>query len=314
VRVYRWDLDKTYLDTDIESVRALIRAAFESASSKRTIPGASALLRALTLWDPGCRVSIVSGSPTQMRAVLEEKLAIDGVRFDSLVLKDSLGNLRRGRLRAVRGQIGYKLPRLLQQRIGLGPIVHETLFGDDAEVDAVVYAVYADAVAGRIGEAELARVMEAGGAYEDSVDEALRALRQVGRAEAVEDIFIHLDKRTPMKRFHLLGSRVVPVFSWLQAALILWTRGRLGPSGVVEVARACTEAGSLTEPGIAGLFQDLVRRRHLEAETVERLLAEAEGLAPAAAAIRRGLARLGPLPARPLPGPSEYLAFLRSGR
>ena len=34
---------------------------------------------------------------------------------------------------------GYKLPRLLQQQVGVGASVQETLFGDDSEVDALVY-------------------------------------------------------------------------------------------------------------------------------------------------------------------------------
>ena len=260
MHVYRWDLDRTYLDTDIDSVRSMIRHAFEPASRKRCIPGAPALLRALIQADGSARVAIVSGSPTQLRAVLEEKLALDGIRFDSLVLKDNLANLRRGRLRAVKEQVGYKLPKLLRQRVGLGPAVRETLFGDDSEVDALVYAVYADAVAGRVGEDELARVMEVAGAYDDAVQEAVGALRQIEPTDAVEDIFIHAERGTPLRRFHLLGPRVVPVFSWFQAALILWTRHRLPPAGVLDVARATVDDGGLSDQAMAGLVQDLVRR------------------------------------------------------
>ena len=53
MRVYRWDLDKTYLDTDFESVRGLFRSAVESARNKRAIPGATALLRELARERPG---------------------------------------------------------------------------------------------------------------------------------------------------------------------------------------------------------------------------------------------------------------------
>jgi hypothetical protein len=51
-----------------------------------------------------------------MRAVLTEKLKLDGVEFDELVLKDNLRNLVRGRFKALRGQVGYKLPVLLESR------------------------------------------------------------------------------------------------------------------------------------------------------------------------------------------------------
>src|SRR5690606_37930766 len=45
--VYRWDLDKTYLRTEFDTVRDLLRTAVESPARKRTVPGASALLREL---------------------------------------------------------------------------------------------------------------------------------------------------------------------------------------------------------------------------------------------------------------------------
>jgi hypothetical protein len=313
MHIYRWDLDKTYLDTDFHSVRGLLRSALEKAEHKRHIPGAPALVRALTLRDPTSRVAIVSGSPTQMRRVLEEKLALDGVRFDSLMLKDSLAHLRKGNLRAVRGQLGYKLPYLFQQRVGLGPVVGETLFGDDAEADALVYTLYADAIAGKLTDIELSRIMESGGAG-DAIDEALAALARVGRADAVEDVFIHLDRGSPPDRFAVLGTRVIPVFSWFQAAVVLYGRERLDAAGVVEVARACMADGQLGETAMAGLVQDVVRRGHAAVSDVLRLFAAAAPLDPLRPAVERSLARLGEFapPVRAAAGgPPGYVAFLR---
>ena len=187
MHVYRWDLDKTYLDTDFQSFRGLVRTATEPAHKKRALPGAAVLMRALGR-RAGNRITVVSGSPVQMRKVLSEKLRLDGVRFDELVLKDNLENVRRGRFRAVRGQMGYKLPALLEARATTDSTASEVLFGDDVEADALVYSVYADAIAGRIGAAEVSRVMERAGAYEDEVERALEALAQVHRSDAVERI------------------------------------------------------------------------------------------------------------------------------
>ena len=106
--VARWDLDKTYLRTDFDTLRDLVRTAIERPDRKRSVPGAAALLR--ELGRSGARVHILSGSPRQMRGKLEEKLAIDRVRFDELTLKPNLSNMMRGRLRALRDQLGYKLP------------------------------------------------------------------------------------------------------------------------------------------------------------------------------------------------------------
>ncbi|MFT4626090.1 MAG: hypothetical protein ACI8PZ_004761 [Myxococcota bacterium] len=312
MHVYRWDLDRTYLDTDIHSVRGLIRTAFETAADKRTLPGAPALMRALSEHDASSKVFILSGSPTQMRDVLREKLALDGVRVDRLTLKDNLGNLRRGRLRAVRGQVGYKLPALLQQRAGLGPAVRETLFGDDSEVDAVIYATYAEAVSRRIDEQTLARVMELGGAYPDAIAAAVAALPRVGTADAVEDIFIHLDRRTPPGRFAPLGPLVVPVFSWFQAALVLHRRGRLEAADLARIGEACATEGHLDEIGLAGLVQDAVRRRLVSAETVLETFESHDALTPLRDAVLLAVERLGQAPPPGPPALVDLLGWLRA--
>lgn len=272
MQVYRWDLDKTYLQTDIDSVRGLVRSAIEPARAKRAVPGAPALLRELARERPGWRprIFILSGSPTQMRAVLEQKLRMDGVRFDDFILKDNLTNLKRGRIRAVRGQFGYKLPQLLRARVGLGAAVRESLFGDDAEVDALVYSVYADAIAGRIGAIELSRVLSAAGAYPDHIVEALSALRKLSIADAVDRIFIRLDRGRPLTVFEPLGTRVVPVRSWFEAALTLYGSGELDAVGVERVRGSML--GGDTE--LVGYFSSVLARGFVEASAMARLLGE----------------------------------------
>ncbi len=276
MHVYRWDLDKTYLQTDFDSVRGLLRSATETAEDKINVPGSAALLRALSS-APGARVVIVSGSPTQMKDVLARKLQLDGIRYDELHLKDNLGNLRRGRLRAIRGQFGYKLPKLLRGRKGYGSAVGETLFGDDAEVDALVYSVFADVLAGKLSRGELSRIMEAAGAYPDQITAALDAVEDLGTADAVRHIFIHLERRMPPARFRPLGGRVVPVYSWFQAALVLYGAGQLDAAAVVMVSREVLAAGGWSG-ALVNHFQDVVRRGHLRLEHAERLTVELAGL------------------------------------
>ncbi len=61
----------------------------------------------------GAEIHILSGSPEQLRSRLEQKLRLDGARWASLTLKPNLENILRLRFRALRGQLGYKLPALL---------------------------------------------------------------------------------------------------------------------------------------------------------------------------------------------------------
>lgn len=311
MKVYRWDLDKTYLDTDFHSLRGLVRTATEPAHRKRALPGAAPLLRALS-HRPDVRVTVVSGSPTQMRQVLREKLAMDGIRFDELVLKDNVGNVRKGRIRAVRGQIGYKLPALLEARARTDKNATEVLFGDDVESDALIYSVYADAVAGRIGAAGVSRIMERAGAYPDEIDRALSALVGIAHTPAIERIFIRQERGVPSQRLAALGRRVVPVRSWWQAALVLREMGHIEVDELHAVMTAVYERAGEDAWAIAALAQDMLRRAWVQADT----LAEIQAPEVLADACRQAVAVLGgrgvAVGATDV-GAVDYLALLDSG-
>lgn len=297
MHTYIWDLDRTYLQTDIRSVRGLVRSALENATDKRTVPGADALLRALVQHDPDAGVTVVSGSPVQMREVLEAKLALDGVRVDRLVLKDNLRNITRGRFRAVRGQLGYKLPSLLAHRLGQPTGARESLFGDDAEVDALIYALYAEVLSDRVSEDDMVRVMQAGGAYEDQIDHAVRSLRRLERTDAVDGIFIRVDEGVPLATYEALSRRVDVVFDWFQAALVLHSRERLSAQAVAEVAASSTSSHPWGLHAIPGWCQDAVRRGLVPRDALEDVLHH-PSLVPVRERAQEAIARL---PAAPRP-------------
>jgi hypothetical protein len=289
--IFRWDLDKTYLRTDFDSFRGLLRAAMEKASEKRAVPGAPALLRALrAAGGADHRICIISGSPQQMRKVLEAKLALDGVAYDEFVLKPNLSNLLRGRLRALRAQVPYKLPALLASRAGCAAPA-ETLFGDDAESDALVYSIYADVVAGRIPEDELVRILLVGQAYSDQVAQARALLRRIAPADVVKRILIHLDRRSPTAQFERFGTRLVPIYNYFQAALVLYGDGQLGASDVLGVAREMLASGDYAISSLANSLQDLLRRGRLDREVAVRLALESQALVETDGAAWRDLPR-----------------------
>jgi hypothetical protein len=301
VHIARWDLDKTYLRTEFDTVRDLVRTALERPDEKRTNPGASTLLREMVR--SGVRVHILSGSPEQMRRRLEDKLRLDGITWDTFTLKPNLQNLLRLRFRAVRDQLGYKLPALLRARARLAAqgdpaaACSETLFGDDAEADAYVYSLYADFVAGRLGEDVLLRVLERGRVYEDVVAEAMETARTVEHADAVERILIHLERQTPPDDFRSYGPRVVPFYNYLQAAFVLHEDGRLGPDGVLRVAVELVTEHRFDGDALARSYLDLARRGHLRGSRVDAIAGAldgwlAQGQVPAADELRTMTARL----------------------
>lgn len=278
--IARWDLDKTYLRTEFDSLRDLVKTALERPDQKRTNPGASTLLREMVR--AGIRVHILSGSPEQMRKNLEDKLRLDGITWDSFTLKPNLQNLLRLRFRAVRDQLGYKLPALLRARAAVdggdsAATIRETLFGDDAEADAYVYSLYADLLAGRIGQDVVLRVLQRGRVYEDVVAETLDAVRTIEHAEVVERILIHLERQTPPDDFHAYGRRVVPFYNYLQAAFVLQEDGRLGADGVLRVAVELVTEHRFDGDALARSYLDLARRGHLRGAGIAALGAALDG-------------------------------------
>ena len=274
--IARWDLDKTYLRTDFDTLRDLVKTALERADQKRTNPGASTLLREMVR--AGVRVHILSGSPEQMRRRLEDKLRLDGITWDTFTLKPNLQNLLRLRFRALRDQLGYKLPALLAARAKLGAEpdrpTTETLFGDDAEADAYVYSLYADVVAGQVSEDVLLRVLERGRLYEDVVSESLETARAVEHADVVERILIHLEQQTPPDHFRAYGPRVVPFYNYLQAAFVLFEDGRLGADGVLRVAVELVTEHRFDSDALGRSYLDLARRGHVRGASTESLATE----------------------------------------
>src|SRR5215475_7101196 len=234
--VYRWDLDKTYLKTEFDTMKQLLRSAFESAEEKQAVPGAAALLRELRSGGKA-RICFISGSPKQMRRVLTKKLRLDGVEFDEFILKPNLRNMLTGRFRAMREQVGYKLPALLAGRSGLPPETRETCFGDDAEADCFIYSLYSDVIAGQVSRPLLEEVLYRANVYEDDAQRAVTLADALPAAgAAVGRIFINLDRKSPVARFERYGARVVPVFNYFQAALVLCEDGQLTAPSVVRVA------------------------------------------------------------------------------
>ncbi len=280
--IARWDLDKTYLRTDFDTLRDLVRTAFERADQKRTVPGAASLLRELS--GAGARIHILSGSPEQLRGRIEQKLRLDGARFDSLTLKPNLQNFLRLRLRALRDQLGFKLPVLLRSRLELeqggepGVALPEVLLGDDAEADAFVYSLYADLCAGRVGPHTLAEVMRRGRAYDDSIADALQLARSIDRAAPVERIFIHLDRQSPRSRFAAYGGRVVPFYNYFQVALVLGESGRLPAAGVARVAAELVLEHRFDADRLARSYLDMVRRAFAKGTLGPALRAAADAM------------------------------------
>lgn len=271
ITIYRFDLDKTYLKTEFETIKGLFRSAFESAEKKENFPGADVLLREIQK-NPENKLYFISGSPEQMRKKLEKKLRLDGIKWEGLVLKPNLKNLLLGRFHALREQVSYKLPALLESRANLKTPAVEILFGDDAESDAFVYSLYADVVAGDVGYETIERILELAGAHRDTFKKVREALKEIRFSRDVRRILINLDKKSPPRRFEKYGERVVPFYNYFQAAVILFRDNLIGIGSLLVVLNELITQKGYQFRMITNSFQDLLRRGIIKYDDAIKIL------------------------------------------
>ena len=170
------DIDKTFLDTDIESKDGLFKTLTESARDKKAIPGMPELYRQLISSEEGLgAIFFLSASPHFFRRTLTSLLDDHKIKVDALYLKylsaliDSLGQkvfqllsnpfqiLKKRDLRSMLSegmkyissniwslfdQVGYKLEMLLRNRLMQPRHSKEILVGDNSEGDFFIFVLY----------------------------------------------------------------------------------------------------------------------------------------------------------------------------
>jgi hypothetical protein len=291
--VCRWDLDKTYLRSDFDSLRQLLRTAFQRPEDKVEVPGVAELIKAIKdaaeRHGRGALVYFVSASPPQIGKAIRDKLALDGVRYDGIVFKDQLEHLKRGKLRNLREHVGFKLAELLRGRLEAPRESRELLFGDDWESDPLIYSLYADVLGGRVDGERLAPLLRRLRVDPVLIDEIMALAPRVAGREAVERIFINLERRSPPAVFRLFGPRVVPTFNYFQTAAVLAAEGHLDAGDVARVGRVLLTGAGYTGRGLENSLHDLVRRGHLPAATGAALagVLRGDGLLPSTPHARR---------------------------
>jgi len=285
--VQRWDLDKTYLDTDTDTLRGLLRIPFERARHKRSLPGVAALIKELRRSGAErgrtTSVNFVTASPPQIGRAIREKLLLDGIEIDEIRFKNQIQHLVRGHFDALREHVGFKLAELLQSaRAGRRDGI-ELLFGDDWESDPLIYSLYADVIGGRLDLSQLERLLERAGVQEGGYLAAIReSAEPKGPRRRVRAICILRARPRAGSDFEAFGPRMFWFDSYLECALILHALGDLDVRGVLEVAAASaadSEAVSAAFEAAASRWPRLTRE-HLT--VARRALVDAQ-LMPAVA-------------------------------
>ena len=151
-RIYRWDLDKTYLQTEFDTLPRAGAHRVQKAHEKEAVPGAAALIRELR----GARATRgCASSPAAPR-----RCARCSRRSSSSTASSGTSSSSRTTCAtccgAASGPCAGRWATSCRSCSRAAPArrveAEEVLFGDDAEADAFIYSLYADLVAGRVDE------------------------------------------------------------------------------------------------------------------------------------------------------------------
>lgn len=283
--VVRSDVDLTYLNTDFMSTTAKLALLVQRGGERSTLPAMQSVYRGLRRGaDSAADVPLtyLSGSPSFFKMVLEEKMRIDQVLQDGVVLKPfkdiiaakvtdvDLGAI----VPALEEQVGYKLTALLKLRLDVPPDTKEILMGDDSEADAVAYTLYHRFTSKQLTAAELIAAADAipvDATWRPAiVDLASRAAPVLPASPPVVAIYINRTG-TPNARFPV-ASWTVPVLTRVHAgawplALDLFEEGRLSGPATVAVRARLMELGQTTAM-LSMAAQDAVTAGFVQQATV----------------------------------------------
>jgi hypothetical protein len=274
--VFTWDVDKTYLDTNITTLAGLIRTIREKAFQKKNIPGTATLIRALkeiyAQNSENLPLYFITASPPQMEMKIKAKLSLDGISPYGAFFKDNLRNLKPSRFRRLTQQIGFKLQALIQLRMMLGSDVKQILWGDDTESDALVYSLYSDICAKRISSDELFRLLESLNVQTHQIKNILTMTDEMPAHDPVQRVYINLAVDTDPDYYIKFGRRMLPTYNTFQVAMDLFQEGRIQSKTLLSIATVLISIYNFSKEEIFWSIEDMIQRSVLKKETIEQIM------------------------------------------
>ncbi|MBE8163141.1 MAG: hypothetical protein HAW63_04060 [Bdellovibrionaceae bacterium] len=272
--LYVWDLDKTYLDTRFENIRSLLKTAFENSKDKANVPGTKTLLQSLdTKDDDSTAIFFITASPPQMEEKIFRKLRLDGIRPWGIFFKNNLKNIfPPSRWRRLTQHVGYKLQALLHLHLlGDSKILSQFLWGDDSEMDAVIYSLYSDICSHRLKGEMLEAVLKH--FHISAQCKAIMDLQEkIIAADPVKRIYINLEEGTDVEYYQKFGSRVLPTYTSFQSAIDCFKKDKITLRDLVKVGQDLRDNYLFSKEAAEKSLLDLATRQVLDQNTYKAVV------------------------------------------
>jgi len=283
--VVRSDVDLTYLDTHFMSTTDKLALLIQRGGERAALPAMSTVYRGLRRGATSAEdvpLTYLSGSPNFFKMVLEEKMRVDLIAQDGVVLKPfkdiivaKVTDVDPGAIvPALEEQVGYKLAALLRLRLDVPPDTKEILMGDDSEADAVAYALYHRFTSKQLTADGLVAAADAVPVDPTwrplIVDLAARVAPVLPQSAPVVAIYINRTG-TPNARFPVAGWAVPGLTRYHTGAwplaLDLFEEGRLSGPATAAVKARLIALGQSTAT-LSAAAQDAVTAGYVQAATV----------------------------------------------
>lgn len=241
------DIDKTYLETEFESITRMVRIAFEDAKAKVTVAGASDFLELARWYSYSDQVSghevlpralhFVSSSPPQLRSVLEEKLLMDGIDWTSATFKNQAYNLKMGRVDLLRQHVAYKTLAILSVVNRASPGTAFVMVGDNAETDGYIYLGIKFLAEGRMTPEGLGRYLEIAGVESAVAKEISSVATKLLPGSIVSDILIRTVPGYKVSECPPMTDFITCFTDYFDASLLLLQKGLLDHGSLWQLVR-----------------------------------------------------------------------------
>ncbi|MBP6219071.1 MAG: hypothetical protein KA436_10840 [Oligoflexales bacterium] len=301
------DIDKTYLETEFESMLKLAKIAFEDADEKITVEGAAEYLRAYRWGVHADLVSnafdlefyprplhFVTASPPQLRRVLQEKLALDGLDWSSATFKNQAYNMKSGRWDLLRHQIAYKSSAILGLFHYIQPEQQKsmTILGDNAESDAFIYLGVKLFIEKKLDEEGYSLYLQKFGVEKQMAASLIKKTDLAFLAQHnVQNIYI---RQIPSYQLPLLAPLTDPIFlfqDYCELSFHSIHAGLIDPCLLEELARAFHNFYGYSVQELMDLTQSWIETETASQASSQTFLDLKAKLASLGAHAQKGLAR-----------------------
>jgi len=245
------DIDKTYLETEFESLLGMAKIAFEKAVDKVTVSGARDIMRSVRWGLPYVYQSgsgqdprplhFVSSTPHQLRRVLEEKLMMDGLDWTSDTFKNQAYNLRMRRMDQLKQHVAYKSAAILGLVTQAGVRARFYLLGDNAEQDTYIYLGVALACSGLLSRDGYSQYLQIAGVDADVAQDLVNRFFTTGLSDlGVSFDGILIRKIVGYQHFEEkpFTSGVTFFDGYFEAGLALFALGVIPPANIWQFTRS----------------------------------------------------------------------------